>query len=310
MKAHDVPEARESLMTTCLAVGRNIAKYALEDYSVPDRNGATRLSEELAWLINALDDVALWYVSPEMTDLLAHAWQSLPPTTLTHELPLDEYGMVVFGHQLTGIAADKDDPLPLDGYVWGPATLRRTHISPEHPSEEALSLAAFRHITAGELVQEYGPSRRDYWGPLGHTDWLWGTDIDDLTVEPGEDSEQRRASMIEDRRMMAAFWLLASQANIAETTDVSLPRPVRRRVERTGRSVPRVRLIDIRRPKHVSQGGHREVAWTHQWLVSAHWKQVAYGPGHSLRRPMLIAPYIKGPDDKPFVPKETVKVWK
>jgi hypothetical protein len=292
-KAHEVPQARWDLLHIC-----DIVLKRLENE--PPSPGRDAMLDEIFWLRVNVQDAVLWFVSPDMTDLLIHAWPSLPPTTLTPELLPDETGFVVFANKIRGTAADKAEPLLFDGYVWGPAVL-------DHPSgrrENVVSLAAIVHYQGQD----------DYWGPLGHTDWTIGKDCDDVTeINPTERTELREASMIEDRRMMATFWLLATQPNIAETTDAPIPRPWRRAQQREGRPVPRVRLIDVRRPKHSKtepSAEHRDIEWTHRWIVSAHWRQQAYGPGRSLRRPRLIAPYMKGPDDKPLIVPESVKVWK
>lgn len=47
----------------------------------------------------------------------------------------------------------------------------------------------------------------------------------------------------------------------------------------------------------------RDVDWSCRWFVSPHWRNQAYGPGHSERRPILIPAYVKGPADRPLKPQ-------
>jgi hypothetical protein len=47
-----------------------------------------------------------------------------------------------------------------------------------------------------------------------------------------------------------------------------------------------------------------------QWIVKPHWRQQAYGPGRSLRKAILIAEHIRGPQDKPLRVRDAVKVWR
>ena len=44
-----------------------------------------------------------------------------------------------------------------------------------------------------------------------------------------------------------------------------------------------------------------------RWLVgwpNGFWRQQAYGPGHSLRKPKLIAPHTAGPKGAALIPKD------
>lgn len=43
-------------------------------------------------------------------------------------------------------------------------------------------------------------------------------------------------------------------------------------------------------------------------IVSGHWREQPCGPNHGERRRQWIAPYVKGPRDKPLVLKDTVRV--
>lgn len=106
------------------------------------------------------------------------------------------------------------------------------------------------------------------------------------------------------------FFLLLAQ----ELAEVSSLAPLPREVKKTRKSGSRppqpVRVVRLRRPTRDASGGagtSRE--WSHRWLVSGHWRDVAYGPGQSKRRRQYIAGFVKGPADKPFIPKDTVRVW-
>lgn len=153
--------------------------------------------------------------------------------------------------------------------------------------------------------------------PAGRTDWEWGVDTDEPISEAITGDAQRIESMAEDRRWLATFWLLLTQSGVASTTLVRPQRQTIRRLERElgGKMPPEkleVRVVNVHTPKahHEAPGEHRDVDWQQRWIVSPHWRQQAYGPNHSLRRPTLIGPYVKGPADKPLVIKDTVQVLK
>src|SRR5262245_65211627 len=90
-QAHEVPQARWDLLDVVETVKRR-----LED-DEPPSIGRDRMIEDMAGLIVHAQDAVLWYVTPEMTDLVLHAWHTLPPTTLTYELLPDLCGFLVFG---------------------------------------------------------------------------------------------------------------------------------------------------------------------------------------------------------------------
>ena len=52
-----------------------------------------------------------------------------------------------------------------------------------------------------------------------------------------------------------------------------------------------------------------ERQYNRRWWVGGHWRQQACGPNHSQRKPIYVAPYIKGPEDKPLS-SERVNVWR
>lgn len=66
---------------------------------------------------------------------------------------------------------------------------------------------------------------------------------------------------------------------------------------------PILRAVQLRRveTKRDSDGDAKAVDWSHRWMVSAHWRQQYY-PSLDEHRPVLVMPYIKGPENKPLKP--------
>lgn len=74
-----------------------------------------------------------------------------------------------------------------------------------------------------------------------------------------------------------------------------------------------VSSIELRR----LQSGDRDGAGasgrkiTKRFLVSGHWRQQACAPGRSLRKPLYIDGYLKGPDRAPLMEaSDRVYVWR
>lgn len=109
------------------------------------------------------------------------------------------------------------------------------------------------------------------------------------------------------RRLPIVLWTLIQQP-LADVVDRPPPREHVRRAKKEGRTRPpsNIRIVNLRRAKGPSTP-HPDVEhnWTHQWIVSGHWRNqwLASVKEHRLQ---WIAPYVKGPADKPLIVKKTV----
>ena len=77
--------------------------------------------------------------------------------------------------------------------------------------------------------------------------------------------------------------------------------------------VPSVTTITLRPLRHtevVERDPESGRTYKHTWVVRGHWRDQAYGVGHSLRRPTWIPAYIKGPEGAPLRASEKVMVWR
>jgi hypothetical protein len=276
-----------------------------------------------------LKDATLWWVTPDMVDLVDHASRTLD-VTLTHDMIPDKAGFVYLEKPLIGIDADMPDrTVEVTAVMWGFDDLPPLY---GQPAQRALSISSYRRVTIGDEKLDEGlfylsstiltaMQRRtagglrgdlikgDIWVPLGRTDWAFGQNANAPIFEDVL-SPNQQDSMAEDRRWLATIWLLASQPRLASIGEEKPSAPVRRRSERRDTS-SNVRIVNVRQPvRSNGDGEHRRVEWSHRWIVSTHWRNQAYGPGRSLRRPTLILPYVKGPADKPLQVRQTVKVIK
>lgn len=280
----DFPEYRSDVV-----YGRETWERAFLSGLLLGRSDFEHISNIRAWFRSA----ELWWVGADACTLVNHAAPTMPPATLSNELQPQEAGLVLWETTIAGIAADTDNPLPVDMVLWYP-----TRIRTDDGGVSCTSMISFR-IEDGLPIA------------LGRSDWPLGSETDDPL--PGEVDEKAIASVSEDRRLMAAIWQLSSQDNVTESSTVKAHRAAAKRLERADRDVSDVRLVDLRaRHRTTSEsdtnGPGRQ--YSHQWVVEGHWRQVAYGPGRAFRRPRYILPYIAGPDDMPLVIKDPVKVWR
>lgn len=113
---------------------------------------------------------------------------------------------------------------------------------------------------------------------------------------------------LEMRTLVAGGFALMKQRLVADL-EIAPSRPIRRRIAREGgddRETARVIVLRQIEGRGGEVGGVRE--HHHQWLVGwpfGHWRQQWY-PSIGEHRPVLIAPYIKGPTGAPLLkPRET-----
>lgn len=100
------------------------------------------------------------------------------------------------------------------------------------------------------------------------------------------------------------LWTLMNQ-RIAVKEDVPSNRAFRRR--HGSDAIPTVTLMRLRRPSNAdgSESASSPVDWSHRWVVGGHWRN-QFRPSTQDHLPTWIAPYIKGPEDKPLVLKDRV----
>ena len=112
--------------------------------------------------------------------------------------------------------------------------------------------------------------------------------------------------------VLGAAWLLMGQPNVAETsTFTHTSPPPWPRADASTQSSPRARqpvtvtLVDLRGARSGGKrGSGRRTQQERTWVAwpGGYWRQQAFGPGHSLRKPKWIGPYTKGPDGAPLAP--------
>lgn len=323
----DVPELRDWLARQWrpgapFALGAPTTIGAL----VPGADPARAAAGVAEWNRRALGGAALWWVTAELVDLVQSMADTLPATTLHPELVPAAPVLVVFARPLHGTdAVAAAEPVLVDAVMWDRSMTPSASLAPGRVP--GVSVLMYRRADfAGMGPRERGhadrlaalagqapPELRDVgevWLPLGRTDWREGDDWS----SPAHVALDRAAaeSMAEDRRWLAALWALAAAPGLVEDRTHTPDRATRRRAARAGYSTPDVRVVQLRGGVAEAGGLTREPGpgrtYRVRWIVRPHWRSQPYGPGRALRRPVLIAPYIKGPEGAPLHRSSTVHV--
>ncbi len=119
-------------------------------------------------------------------------------------------------------------------------------------------------------------------------------------IRPPGDGEDEHAF----RWILPGFAVLAAMLSqrITLTSDESVPRAARRRLGRGGNAhATSVQVIHLRLPQRdPSDSPAAPRDWSMRWIVRGHWREQWF-PSEGVHKPVFVAPYVKGPDDKPLV---------
>lgn len=322
--------------------GRQFYHQAILMGSQPIRPAgpAAQVAQQLAAAeARRLTDADLWFIDSDLCALTSAAFPTMPPfVPRPHDLP-SRSGFAVFAEpiavysgeevrgnefvdQLTaagdgGFRETSDrlhaEPVSIIAVSWGP--LPRTTVASWRAGGVWMSFFTRSNIDAAGLDEDTRRRARALLPPLtvdNEAVFAWQPDGEDpapyrLHGGPGQDGTASWG------RLVLATFQLAAQANLAEQEQERTPRPERRRTERAGMPARDVRVVRLRRSVAAARdaeagpgdAGGRE--WRHRWIVRGHWRQHWY-PSIADRRPLWIAPYLKGPDDAPLLGGDKVTI--
>lgn len=245
-------------------------------------------------------EAPLFLVTNEMATVARHAATSMQDQTLlSTDLPSQEGALLLDGGY-THFRVE-DDTAGAAAYSWATVTV---------PPDRSLGLAVslwsdFQDPedtlarAAREDAQAAGAPRL---GLLHVAAWAFGTDVASPLV--GDPSAQPAL-----RTFIALLSMMRQR--VAITSEGHLPRQAQRQLARQRRSAPELRVVTLRRayaPIPASAESPHQVDWSRRWVVGGHWRQQWY-PSIDNHRQIWIAPYVKGPGDKPLVlPDEVYKL--
>lgn len=290
MLPRDLPKVRDQVL-------RNLDDRTSPVNSVAGREGRPGL-EILAM---HLSQAEFYWAKADMVALAVAAGEQLLETNWDITVRPSAAGLIYFqggvGMRDCGLGQ-----LPIDAAVWG-SVAGRCHVwfmvDRRRLAEAAKGLtdAAARMLPdAGNILERTPPLMpvSALWRPLDEPTGRGDTDALMFTLN--------------------AAWLLMQQPTLLDRTSERPERSQRQAYARTGRSIPEVSVIDLRRAyvpqdRDPDAGGDGRT-YRHRWVVSGHWRNQAHGPERTLRRRQWIPSYVKGPDGAPLLVTEKVNVWR
>jgi hypothetical protein len=232
----------------------------------------------------AVPGMRMYVVDAEYTDLASTAAGTLPPTSITGDLPPSASGLLAWHH-------------PADD---------QSVVSWAH-RPGGWQITWHRPLGVGGLARRVQRHVRDTVG------WLLPAGTTTLSIGQTIDAAHPAARL-------AATWLLMTQPGITSHTDVAAPaRAATGGKQPAATKAPAehdlVRLVQIRghRPAGTATPPRTRSTTARKQpdersVVPGHWRNQAYGPGWSKRRPQWIDEYLRGPDGAPVKASHIVRV--
>lgn len=236
-----------------------------------------QMAEQLRREARALHHAELYWVTKKMVDVALTAAPTLPEWTPLLALPSPS-GILCWDKPAgITLAHESRTPLTFDAAYWDSHAGR---------------------LTIHMLTRD---------DPDG-VPWIGTRDVIIDTTQPRREECDRLPDAIPELSVLAAAWLLMGQPRVAESRPLRITDSAG--AGRAGREPSLVSVVDVRpRIAHpADEPGHAHRGFDHQWWVAGHWRQQACGPGYSDRRPIWIAPHIKGPEGTPIA--EKVHIWR
>ncbi|MFJ6949987.1 hypothetical protein [Micromonospora aurantiaca (nom. illeg.)] len=238
-----------------------------------------RISHMRTHLAESLDRARLYWIDESFTELAEHAASQLPAVTTSKDLAPCDDGLLFWAR---------------------PATTHRITAVSWSTGDNVIEAVVYRAIGSGLEDQPLQHLREE-------VGWLVPVRTFQLRHNQSADSPPDGRSAI-----LLATWLLIAQ-RAAEDVPAEIDKAIRKKYARAQRPLPDVRIVRIRtysqrddEAKITGTGGSR--TYTSRVWVTGHWRNQAYGPGRTLRRPVYIHPFLRGPEDAPIKLSTTVRI--
>jgi len=298
------------------------------------RNNAAVTIETLR---KVLPEAEAFHVNRDMASLVAFAATQLDETDRVRKLMMPTRSGIVRFEGGIPFQDVRGKQMLISWIVWGPVyTEDRRHDTGE-PSEAVLLWMFNDHReepdqVAREQMEGDTALPREQWEMVERVAGRWGftgaqTVYDEQRLGPAwqPPPEAKVAEVMAEggipqeysnvTRIIHAFWLLCGQT-VTDVSQADIDRPRRKRAGRAN-IPPRVVVVRLRNRSTARAEGESLVEWHHRWVVRGHPAWRLCGPDHPLAEPhperpgeyrcrVWIAPYPKGPKDKPLVISEKV----
>lgn len=264
-----------------------------------------------------LRDASLYYVTPEVTELVHHASRNLTDKwdIQPEDLP-SLYGFMVFGAPIAHYVRDDGATVPIVAVSWG-----ETYLINSRDRGIWLTFWAvtdFDAITGLFRLSGFPAAEAARQARLQNAELTWDNEIylpwDATKVATSNPNTLRRVRIFDPTavtasvttidwlRVVHAGWIFCKPTSFTDVVQQHLPRKTARSAQRAGLAPRSVQVVSVsHKPKpqvrRATDTGARTVGV--RFPVGPFLRRQAYGPNWSLRRWKVVAGHWRGPEDGP-----------
>jgi len=244
-----------------------------------------------------------YLVSEEMHGVALHAARSMPDAPIQREDLPSPSGFCLFAQRAV-VPDVHNKPVSMAGFSW--------HLAGS-PSGEGIFWIIYSDTTDQRDAYYHAGIEAPRLLPVGNQFEQFGKGIgftpEEAAARQGGTVETVSEAVLHMRKLPLCLFALMQQT-LVRTTEEKPQRTTRRRLAKAKSpladklvKVVRLRHVVHRDDEHTPESRH--VDWTHRWIVNGHWRMQPTKTG--VKR-IYIMPFVKGPEGKPLVLKETVNV--
>lgn len=293
-----------------------------------DQSGSTGVVDVTWASTYPFEEAPLYLVTAEMAEVARHAALTMEDQPLLQSDFPSEAGLILLDGNYPHAPDVHDQNIGVAAFGWVPCRFGtsgsgwRSRSQPEweQDSRAGIILTLFSDFAdeADDINKQLKMRERELARfprlSLFHIHpWQLGVNIPDAVDPMWERAAIGTQGVQSTQLFLRTFITLLTlmRQRIAVTSEPALPRQIRRTAARQARTVPALRVVTLRRAYARSAEKSAEaqpVSWSQRWIVSGHWRQQWYA-SIGAHRQIWIAPFVKGPQDKPLVlPDEVYKL--
>jgi len=292
-----------------------LVEHLLNDAKLMRSQDEKRLRVEV---INNASDIlsnsSMYFVKSEMTDLITFAGEKLDEEDiLDYKLAPTRQGFVYFEKPIPCVDV-RGDILSVNMALWWFDKYNDLHVlkfNDQYRTPDKIAIGIIEKARKSRdkhekaFVDEIGR-----FGFIGLSKHKNRTPIGKPLLEPNEEHIKLFESVKGFTplpsgnfvRTLHAYWLMMNQTLIKlskEEADKKLARTMKRFNMPTEVTIVQYRRVETDK----EYSGESSVQWSHRWIVRGHWRWQPYKTidGKDDVKRIWIAPFMKGPEDKPLV---------
>ncbi len=271
----------------CHVLGEGVERLREQPGTPPE------LLEQAGRDLSGLEASTQYWVARDMTDLAVSAAASLPEWSPAAAIPA-EFGLLCWAKPVGRFdwpvpGSDQRIEMPIDAFLWGVT---------------GTGVAVSAAVRSDRIAEKLNPGLARL-PLLSHPMGLW--DLEEPVAH------RLDGGAVSPLSVLGCAWLLMQQPSVASSRQIRSGAAGSGGAQGDVDDADAVSIIELRRLASGDRDGvgssGRKI--TKRFIVNGHWRNQRCGPGGSLRKPLYVNSYLKGPDGAPVMDSsDRVYAWR